>query len=258
MSDSNQVPGDKPKLPDDGNTPPQYEAPAAYTPPAESVDYSAPAASGTDYTPPAASGTDSSAPSSSGGDYTPPSSSGGDYTPPSAAGSQYTPPAASGSAASGSAASGSVSYTPPSEPAAAPSAAPYSQAPSAGQAPAYGSAPGQGQGQPQGYGATQGYATPGYPTQSATPKRTLSIVGLSLGGVGVLLGLLGQFYLGLPLGVAGLICAIMAKKREPQAGAIRTWGFWVSIAAIVISAIVGIIFIAGAALFLNEMSGYGY
>ena len=243
MSDSNQVPGDKPKLPDDGNTPPQYEAPAAYTPPAESVDYSAPAASGTDYTPPAASGTDSSAPSSSGGDY----------TPPSAAGSQYTPPAASGSATSGS-----VSYTPPSEPAAAPSAAPHSQAPSAGQAPAYGSAPGQGQGQPQGYGATQGYATPGYPTQSATPKRTLSIVGLSLGGVGVLLGLLGQFYLGLPLGVAGLICAIMAKKREPQAGAIRTWGFWVSIAAIVISAVVGIIFIAGAALFLNEMSGYGY
>ncbi|WP_371030186.1 hypothetical protein [Pseudoclavibacter sp. JSM 162008] len=247
MSDSNQVPGDKPKLPDDGNTPPQYEAPAAYTPPAESVDYSAPAASGTDYAPPAASGTDSSAPSSSGGDY----------TPPSAAGSQYTPPAASGSATSGS-----VSYTPPSEPAAAPSAAPYSQAPSAGQAPAYGSAPGpgpgQGPGQPQGYGATQGYATPGYPTQSAMPKRTLSIVGLSLGGVGVLLGLLGQFYLGLPLGVAGLICAIMAKKREPQAGAIRTWGFWVSIAAIVISAIVGIIFIAGAALFLNEMSGYGY
>ncbi|NYF12943.1 hypothetical protein HDC34_001237 [Pseudoclavibacter sp. JAI123] len=248
MSDSNQVPGDKPKLPDDGNTPPQYEAPAAYTPPAESVDYSAPAASGTDYTPPAASGTDSSAPSSSGGDY----------TPPSAAGSQYTPPAASGSAASGSAASGSVSYTPPSEPAAAPSAAPYSQASSAGQAPAYGSAPGQGQGQPQGYGATQGYATPGYPTQSATPKRTLSIVGLSLGGVGVLLGLLGQFYLGLPLGVAGLICAIMAKKREPQAGAIRTWGFWVSIASIVISAVVGIIGVIFAAVFLNEMSGYGY
>ncbi|PPG38799.1 hypothetical protein [Pseudoclavibacter sp. RFBA6] len=254
MSDSNQVPGDKPKLPDDGNTPPQYEAPAAYTPPAESVDYSAPSSSGTDYTPPASSGTDYSAPSSSGTDYTPPASSGTDYTPPASSGTDYSAPSAAGSQYTPPAASGSVSYTPPSEPAAAPSSAPYSQAPSAGQAPAYGAA----QGQSQGHSATQGYATPGYPTQSATPKRTLSIVGLSLGGVGVLLGLLGQFYLGLPLGVAGLICAIMAKKREPQAGAIRTWGFWVSIASIVISAIVGIIFIAGAALFLNEMSGYGY
>ncbi len=154
-----------------------------------------------------------------------------------------------------------MSYTPPSEPAATPSAAPYSQTPSAGPsaaagAPAYG-AP-QAQGQQQGYGAAQGYATPGYPAQTSSPKRTLSIVALSLGGVGVLLGLLGQFYLGLPLGVAGLICAIMAKKREPQAGGIRVAGFWVSIASIVISAVIGIFAIVAAALFLGEMSTYGY
>ncbi|WP_282857735.1 hypothetical protein [Pseudoclavibacter helvolus] len=251
MSDSNQVPGDKPKLPEEGTTPPQYEAPAAYTPPAESVDYSAPAASGTDYTPPAASGTDYSAPSASGTDYAPPAASGIDYSAPSASGTDYTPPAASGS----------VSYTPPSEPAAAPNVAPYGQAPSASQAPAAGApaygAP-QAEGQQQGYGAPQGYATPGYPAPSTAPKRTLSIVALSLGGVGVLLGLLGQFYLGLPLGIAGLVCAIMAKKREPQAGGLRVAGFWVSIGSIVISAIVGIITIIAAVVLFGEMSSYSY
>lgn len=251
MSDSNQVPGDKPKLPEDGSTHPQYEAPAAYTPPAESVDYSAPAAAGSEYTPPSDPSSDSSAPATWSTGSSAPSAAGTDYTPPAASGTGYTPPAASGS----------VSYTPPSEPAAAPSAAPYGQAPSAGHAPAgaadaYG-AP-QTQGQAPGYGAPQGYATPGYPAQSAAPKRTLSIVGLSLGGVGVLLGLFGQFYIGLPLGIAGLICAIMAKKREPQAGGIRVAGFWVSIGAIVISAVIGIIGIIFAAVFLNEMSGYGY
>lgn len=230
MSDSNATPGDKPRLPEDGSTPPQYEAPAAYTPPAESVDYSAPAATGTDSTPPAVPGSDYSAPSSSGSGSTPP------------------------------AASGSVSYTPPSEPAAAPGAAAYGQAPSASQAPA-GAAPAYGapqsQGQSQGYGAPQGYATPGYPAQSAAPKRTLSIVALSLGGAGILLTFVTAF-LGLPLGIAGLVCAIMAKSREPQAGPLRVWGLWVSIAAIVLSVIVAIIGIVAAAMFLGEMSSYGY
>ncbi|PPF43834.1 hypothetical protein C5B85_11850 [Pseudoclavibacter sp. AY1F1] len=217
MSDSNQVPGDKPKLPEEGSTPPQYEAPAAYTPPAESVDYSAPSASGTDYTPPSVSGTD--------------------YTPPTA--------------------SGSVSYTPPSEPAATPSAAPYGQAPTAGEAaagaaPAYG-AP-QTQGQAPGYGAPQGYATPGYPAQSTAPKRTLSIVALVLGGAGVIFCLLP--ILGLPLGIAGLICAILAKTREPQAGALRTAGFWVSIGAIVLNVVLVVFSIITFMAAFNDM-GYG-
>ena len=81
---------------------------------------------------------------------------------------------------------------------------------------------------------------------------------LSLGGVGVLLGLLGQFYLGLPLGIAGLVCAIMAKKREPQAGGLRVAGFWVSIGSIVISAIVGIITIIAAGVLFGEMSSSSY
>jgi len=98
------------------------------------------------------------------------------------------------------------------------------------------------------------YQNPVEPAGPSSPN-TLQIVSLVLGIAGIVLGCCIS-YLGVILGIAGLLCAVFGNK-EGKTG-VGTAGFVCSIVALVLGiiwVIVGLVF--GAAL-LSELSNMGY
>ena len=85
------------------------------------------------------------------------------------------------------------------------------QSPNAQQAPSY------------------GYGYPG-----AQPK-TLSIVRLALGLASIFLGI------SILVPIGGIIVGVMARKREPAGPTMALWGIWLSVASLVIGALLWIL-----------------
>jgi Domain of unknown function (DUF4190) len=72
----------------------------------------------------------------------------------------------------------------------------------------------------------------GYP--AAEPK-TLSIVSLALGLASIFLGI------SILVPIAGIVVGVMARKREPAGRTMALWGIWLSVAALVIGALLWIL-----------------
>lgn len=89
---------------------------------------------------------------------------------------------------------------------------------------------------------------------SPQPQKTdaLAIVSLVLGIAAILLGCCVTTYLGIALGIGGIVCAVMSKKK--QKSGLATAGMVCSIIGIVFA----LIWIIGAAAILAWLASMGY
>jgi len=79
-------------------------------------------------------------------------------------------------------------------------------------------------------------------TPQENPGQTLSIVSLVLGIIGILSACsLIFFYVGIPLGIAGLVCGIIGRNKTPQGmkAGLAVAGIIVGAVAIVMAIVVG-------------------
>lgn len=106
---------------------------------------------------------------------------------------------------------------------------------------------------PSGDQSQQQYAAPqvGYAGYAQPEPKTLSIIAL----VGGIAGLTVLPFVG---SIAGLICAVMAKTREPAGRTFATWGFWLSIVGLVLGVLGVILIIAFYAAIFSAVSSGSY
>jgi len=107
---------------------------------------------------------------------------------------------------------------------------------SQGTADAYGAAPG-------GYGQTQQYGGYGQPQQQAS--KTMSYVALGL-GIGAFIFMWITWVLGLPLGIAAVVCGAIGMKKEPTGKVFSIIGLVLGVISIIGSIFTAIVLITAA------------
>jgi hypothetical protein len=114
--------------------------------------------------------------------------------------------------------------------------------------PSYPAAPAAGSGSP--------YAAPYQPGQGGAPKKGLAITSMVLGIVSVVL-FLPLWFLTFFTGLAALITGVLARKRNPEAKGFALAGIITGVVGLLLSLIVGIIFIAAISTAINtgEING---
>lgn len=82
-------------------------------------------------------------------------------------------------------------------------------------------------------------SAPAHPSNAYAPgpaePKTLSIVSLVLGLASIFLGL------SILVPIAGIIVGAMARKREPSGRTMALWGIWLSVATLVLGALLWIL-----------------